>query len=160
MNIAMIYWWWMLKVAAQNDLDLLNCRSLGIGSQIWAQSRRLRLTSVIGELPPISASSGLTGSGNDPSLFTACEGKQYANLLVLMCAMARHYWSLIFTLLQTQCPDHPNAVASGNSYLFVSHPPPPPKPPSRPWNDFIWPKWDANDWCYNNITPCHNQLCV
>ena len=35
-----------------------------------------------------------------------------------------------------------------------------PEPPSRPWNEFISAQWDANDWCYNNITPCHNQLCI
>jgi len=35
-----------------------------------------------------------------------------------------------------------------------------PKPPSRPWNEFISTQWDANIWCYNNITSCHNQLFI
>lgn len=162
MNMAIIYWWWMLKVEAQNDLDLLNRRNLGMSSQIWAQSRRLRLTSVTGELPPISASSGLKGSGNDPSLFSACEGKQYANLWGLMCAVAGHSWGLTFTFLQTPSSLGGSVLrpsklrASGNFSLICG----PPEPPSGPWNEFISPQWDANDWCYNNITPCHNQLCI
>lgn len=68
------------------------------------------------------------GSGNNPSPFTACEGKQYANLLALMCTVARHYWGLIFTFLQTSSslrhsvpwPSKPRA--SGNSHLFVGPP--------------------------------------
>ncbi len=36
----------------------------------------------------------------------------------------------------------------------------PSEPPSGPWNEFISPQWDANDWCYNNIAACHHQLCI
>lgn len=143
----------MLKVAAQNDLDLLNCRSLGMRSELSP------LTSVTGEFPPISAPSGLQGSGNHPSLFTACEGKQYANLLALMCAVARALLRLHFHISPKSFMSVPRPSkhqASGNSHLFVG----PPEPPSGPWNEFISPQWDANDWCYNNITPCHNQLCI
>lgn len=35
-----------------------------------------------------------------------------------------------------------------------------PEPGSGPWNEFISPQCDANEWFYSNITPCHNQLCI
>lgn len=94
--------------------------------------------------------------------FFACEGKQYANLLGLMCAVAGHSWGLTFTFLQTPSSLGGSVLrpsklrASGNFSLICG----PPEPPSGPWNEFISPQWDANDWCYNNITPCHNQLCI
>lgn len=34
------------------------------------------------------------------------------------------------------------------------------EPGSGPWNEFISPQCDANEWFYSNITPCHNQLCI
>lgn len=115
----------MLKVATQNDLGLLNCRSLGKSSQSWAQSRREETDISDRRGPPDSASCGLKGQLNDPSLSTACEGKQYANLLALMCAVVGLYEGLIFTFLQTPSSLHHSVPrpskcrASGNSHLFV-----------------------------------------
>lgn len=93
--------------------------------------------------PSISASR-LKGYGNNPSLFTAFEGEQYANLLALMCAVTGYYWGLIFTFLQiphlctTRCSNYPNG------------------PPNH--SAAISSQWNENYWCYNNITPCHNHL--
>lgn len=161
--MAIIYWWWMLKVAAQNDLDLLNCRSLGTSSQIWAQSRRFEADRA--PPPPVSASSGLKGSGNDPSLFTACERKAICKSLStnVRCGrgITRARFSHLSKLPHLSAPlGAPTVQTPGKWQFSLICRGGPPEPPSGPWNEFISPQWDANDWCYNNITPCHNQLCI
>lgn len=56
-------------------------------------------------------------------------------------------------LWTAQCPNH---LGKWQFSLICGLP----EPPIGPWNEFISPQWDANDWCYNNITPRHNQLCI
>ncbi len=77
---------------------------------------------------PICASSGLKGLVNGPSLFPACEGKLYANLWALICAVAGHTVAWFFIFLQAPSPLHHllprlfRCRASGNSHLFVDPP--------------------------------------
>lgn len=98
-----------------------------MSSQIWAQSRRLRLTSVTGELR-LSLLRAKKLSNWSIFVFPACERKKYANLFELMCAVAGHYRCSIWTFLQTpsslchSVPRPSKRRASGNSHLFAGPP--------------------------------------
>lgn len=106
----------------------------------------------------VFSSRGMKAPGYDASLFTARDGKQYANLWALIWAMA----GLIFTFFFSPMSSISGALAilTLGKWQFSLICEGPPEPSSRPWNEFISPQWDANDWCYNNITPCHNHLCI
>lgn len=146
----------MLKVAACNDLDSLDCQSLGMSWQIPAQS---------GE-------GGRDRHQWQGSLFLPWDESPRIWCVSFYCTWRKAICKSLSTNMSHGWLDFhfffsPKSSISGalavltlGKWQFSLICEGPPEPSSRPWNEFISPQWDANDWCYNNITPCHNHLCI
>lgn len=160
--MPIIHWWWMLKVAGQKWPWLIELQESWHEFTHLSSVQEVETDTTDRTAPPVSAPSGLKGSVNVPSIFTACERKQYANLLAVMSAAAGHYRALIFTFLQTRSslrhtvPRPSKRWASGNSHLFAG---PPNHPADHEMSSFHHSEMQMTG-ATITLHPCHNQLCI
>lgn len=93
------------------------------------------------------------------SVFKIFEWKNHTSRLTLMWIVVWHYRGFIFENYPLSVPlCAPTMQTTGKrqfSLICGS-----PELGSGPWNEFISPQCDANEWFYSSITPCHNQLCI
>lgn len=151
----MIYWWWMLKVAAQMTLTYWN-----VGDLAWVHRSELRPAGCDWHQWQESCLLWAKRLGKWFISFYCMWSKAICkSMSTNVCcgwALQRLHFYISPSPLVSASLGALTILGKWQFSLICGSP----EPPGRPWNEFISPQWHANDQCYNNITTCHHHLCI